>query len=92
MGSGYTVQEMCELARSALPAQRAFACRHLAAILARTQRSLRGDPTSKAGDAPQVICLPQIAYRLWAPAQEHKDLTGCVACTLLWLFGSPHLT
>lgn len=37
VSEGYTVHEMCQLARSSLPAQRAFACRHLAALLARAR-------------------------------------------------------
>ena len=49
--NGYTVHEMCQLARSALPAQRAFACRHLAALLVRVQSGLVGNP----GDAVSTV-------------------------------------
>ncbi len=37
ISEGYTVHEVCQLARSSLPAQRAFACRHLAALLGRAR-------------------------------------------------------
>lgn len=52
--SGYTVHEMCQLARSALPAQRAFACRHLAALLVRVQPSLVSNPTDVVSPANEV--------------------------------------
>ncbi len=44
VGAGYTIHEMCELARSSVPAQRIAACRHLSAILARVQEGLLGGP------------------------------------------------
>ena len=54
LGSGYTLREMCQLARSALPAQRAFACRHLAALLARTQQGLNSGPMAAIASMPEV--------------------------------------
>ena len=77
---------MCQLARSALPAQRAFACRLLAVILARTQEGLRSDPTSKVADMPQVRSSPQLGHRSWAPAQECEDLKANEIGNQLCLF------
>ncbi len=60
VGEGYTVHEMCQLARSSLPAQRAFACRHLAALLARARPSLANAQAALFGNGriPKPINVP----------------------------------
>lgn len=59
-GQGYTVAEMCQLARSSLPAQRAAACRHLAALLARARPTAADAYRAlfRGGAAPRPLSVP----------------------------------
>ncbi|CAL8465149.1 g4684 [Coccomyxa elongata] len=75
VGEGYTVHEMCQLARSSLPAQRAFACRHLAALLARA-RPLMADAHAALfgnGRIPKPVNVPGSDQ---APGLNWEDVWG----------------
>ncbi len=60
VGQGYTVREMCQLARSSMPAQRTAACRHLSALLARSRPSAARSYQSLfgGGKRPNPLCVP----------------------------------
>ena len=55
--AGYTLREMCQLARSSLPAQRAAACRHLAAVLLRA-RPPAFDRLPSGQPRPRPVAVP----------------------------------
>jgi hypothetical protein len=54
---GYTLREACQLARSSLPAQRAAACRLLAAVLAAARPRARG-MRADGSFCPRPVELP----------------------------------
>ena len=80
--AGYTLRELCQLARSSLPAQRAAACRHLEAVLLRARpsafdRLLTGEPRPRPVAMPAPAPVRLCVYRcLNLPTLLHH---GCDA-------------
>ncbi|BDA50749.1 probable RNA polymerase II-associated protein 1 at N-terminal half [Coccomyxa sp. Obi] len=87
LSEGYTVHEMCQLARSSLPAQRAFACRHLAALLERARPLMADAYAALFGNKriPKVLHVPgcdQVLSLVWEDVWEHA-LKDCQVAVVL---------
>lgn len=81
VGQGYTVQELCQLARSSMPAQRTAACSFLAKLLARARPSAIGSYQSLFGGqkTPNLLFVPsspEVHYQNHClPARGLKNTT-----------------